>query len=141
MTAAKTPMPTTTTTIPDGLQQALVAETATANDISPETLWGIYGADSNFGATSGPTGNSIGPYMFIASADRFHGSFVELVTFFQQAFDAAARYLTSLGANASPDSPETTAALSRYSASGGATYAQSVQSLGASWPQSESSTQ
>lgn len=116
-----------------GSEQAQVRQEAARFGVSPQTLWGVYGTESDFGANpSTSSAGARGPFQFIQSTwERWgKGSIMN----FTDSLEAAARYLRSLGANVEPDSPATLAALNAYNGNGGGSsqtsYTESVLRLG-----------
>lgn len=124
-----------TVTIPAQQQAQLVAQAAKQQGLSPLTLWGVYGWESNFGQGEGPSyAGAEGPFQFLPSTGAEYGLNSSTIWDFQDSLTAAARYLKSLGANSDPSSPQTLAALNGYNGNkGGAsqtTYTQHVIALG-----------
>lgn len=110
--------------VPQGnSQQATVANAAKKWNISPETLWGVYGTESSFGANtsnsnSGPSGGAKGPFQFEDATWARYGGGGNVQDFTQSAY-AAAHYLHDLGASTDPNSSSTYQALNFYNGNGG----------------------
>jgi hypothetical protein len=106
----------------------LVKAYAASYGIAPETLWGVYGTESDYGRNLGPSSaGAVGPFQFLPStAASMHVNPNE----FNSAARGAAHYLHNLGANKDPNSAATAAALNRYSGGGGDTYINSVKEKG-----------
>ena len=132
---------TPTVTIPKTQQQDVVWSAAQKYGISPQTLWGIYGAESGYGTNEGPSSQgALGPFQFLPSTGARYGltsgpGDTGSIWNFTAAADAAANYLKNgLHANASPNSPQTIAALNGYNGNKGGTtmtaYAQQVIAAG-----------
>lgn len=122
------------TTRVDG-QQIIAVQAANKYGLSPQTLWGIYGTETSFGAnTSVSSAGAKGPMQFMdATWAKYGGG--RNVTSFDAAMPAAAHYLHDLGANSNPTSPATIAAVNAYNGNGGGSdantsYFQSVLKLG-----------
>lgn len=99
--------------------QAKVKAAADKYGISPNTLWGVYGTESAFGTNNGPSSaGALGPFQFMPSTAQQFGIDPNN---FDQAVDAAAKYLKQLGANNDPNSPATFNALNKYNGNGGGT--------------------
>jgi len=120
-------------------QEREVYKVAKQFHLNPQTLWGIYGTETSWGAnTSNSSAGAEGPFQFIPStATEFglttgpHGT----VHNFQDSLVAAATYLVHLGANDKTNSPQTIQAINEYNGNGGGfspntSYAQSVLALG-----------
>lgn len=99
--------------------QAKVKAAAEKYGISPNTLWGVYGTESAFGTNNGPSSaGAEGPFQFMPSTAKAFGIDPNN---FDQAVDAAAKYLKQLGANSDPNSPATFNALNKYNGNSGGT--------------------
>jgi hypothetical protein len=115
-------------------QQATVANAAKQWHISPETLWGVYGTESSFGANpSTSSAGAQGPFQFIPSTWAKYGGGGNVQDFLQAA-PAAAHLLHDLGATTNPNDPKTWAALNAYNGNGQGTakssYVTSVLNFG-----------
>lgn len=113
-------------------QVAIVWSAAARWRISPQTLWGVYGVETGWGRnvkTSSAGAN--GPFQFMPGTARQYK--VNVANFTSSAYGAA-HYLHDLGANTDPDSPETAAALDKYSGGGGDTYVHDVRTKGEGVP-------
>ena len=119
----------------------MISATAQKYGLSPQTLWGIYGAESAYGTNEGPSSQgALGPFQFEPNTGAQYGltslpGQTGTIWDFATSLDAAANYLkNSLHANSSPNSPQTIAALNGYNGNrGGASmtaYAQQVLSHG-----------
>jgi hypothetical protein len=120
-------------------QQEIFARAAEKYQLSPETLWGIYGTESAYGTNDGPSSaGAEGPMQFEPATAREYGLTSGANGTVQQlgsAVMAAARYLHDLGADRSPSSAKTISAVNAYNGNGGGSnpatsYAQSVLSKG-----------
>lgn len=116
---------------PLGDQLRYIEQVAIANGISPSTLYGVYGAESNYGQNEGPsTAGAEGPFQFLPSTGALFGLNSSTITNFEDSAAAAAKYLASLGANSSPTSPQTFAALNAYNGNrGGSSQTSYVQDV------------
>lgn len=86
--------------------------------ISAETLWGVYGTESGFGANLGPSSaGALGPFQFMPATAKSVG--LDDPMDFQASCLASAKYLHDLGADRTADSAATTEALNRYNGNGG----------------------
>lgn len=87
--------------------------------VSAQTLWGIYGTESSFGANPGTSSaGAQGPMQFEPSTwARYGGG--QSVQSFAAAMPAAAHYLHDLGADTNPTSSATIAAVNAYNGNGG----------------------
>jgi membrane-bound lytic murein transglycosylase B len=115
-------------------QKTAVVAAAHKYGVAPETLWGIYGTESSFGADpSTSSAGAQGPFQFIPSTWAQYGNGGN-VQDFTTALDAAARLLKALGANSDPNSPQTIRAENNYNGNGGGSsltsYARSVLNFG-----------
>jgi hypothetical protein len=100
-------------------QQAITLAAAQKYNVSPQTLWGIYGTESAFGtdpATS--SAGAQGPMQFEPATWAQYGG-GRSVQAFDAAMPAAAKYLHDLGADTNPTSAATIAAVNAYNGNGG----------------------
>lgn len=116
-------------------QQIITVQAANKYGLSPQTLWGIYGTETTFGAnTSDSSAGAQGPMQFEPATWHKYGG-GRNVRSFDAAMPAAAHYLHDLGADGNPTSAATIAAVNAYNGNGGGsnastTYFQSVLKLG-----------
>lgn len=114
---------------------AITAQAAATYKVSAETLWGIYGTESSFGADpSTSSAGAQGPMQFISSTWAIYGGGGDVQNF-AAAMPAAARYLHSLGATSDPSSSATISAVNAYNGNRGGSnpntsYYQNVASNG-----------
>jgi membrane-bound lytic murein transglycosylase B len=116
-------------------QLAQIEAVAKLYGVSPQTLIGVYGTESNYGKNTGPSSaGAEGPFQFLPSTGAEYGLSSSTITQFGPSLTAAARYLKSLGANSDPQSAQTISALNAYNGNGGGSsltsYANSVISNG-----------
>lgn len=122
------PAPTPTSPTPPSTDKAIIVAAAKLYGISAETLWGVYGTESAFGAnTKTSSAGAKGPFQFLDGTAKQYGVDVSSL---QSSALGAARYLHDLGADSNPDSAATAAALNSYSGNGGATYVAKVKDNG-----------
>lgn len=101
-------------------QWEVFARAAEAQRVSPESLWGIYGTESGFGANLGPSSaGALGPMQFEPSTGAEYGLNSKTIMELVPSVNAAARLLKALGANTDPTSGRTIAALNAYNGNGG----------------------
>lgn len=122
-------------------QYGQVERVALATGVSPQTLWGVYGAESGYGTNEGPSSaGAAGPFQFLPSTGAKYGLTPTTITSFGPSLTAAAKYLKSLGANSDPRSSQTVAALNAYNGNKGGTtltsYVTSVLQRGSVAPKS-----
>ena len=105
-------------------QLAAIDATAADYGLSPTTLLGVYGAESTYGTSLGPSSaGAVGPFGFEPATGKSYGLNGKTIMQFQPSLTAAAQYLKSLGANSSPTSPATFGALNAYNDNGSGTSA------------------
>jgi membrane-bound lytic murein transglycosylase B len=122
---------TATGAVPTGSQKQQVQQVAAQYGLSPQTLWGVYGTESSFGADlSTSTAGAEGPFQFLPSTWATYGGGGNIMNF-SDALVGAANLLKSLGANSDPNSAATAAALNHYSGGGGSGYISKVLGFGA----------
>jgi hypothetical protein len=120
-----------TSTSPLGYVQAV----AKAHGLDWRTLWGVMGAESDYGQDPNSkkpnSAGALGPYQFLVDTWRKYGSSNpnDRLNFGASA-NAAARYLHALGADHDVNSPATAHALNAYSGGGGADYIATVRKKG-----------
>lgn len=103
-------------------QQETAAKAAAKWHVSGQTLWGIYGTESGFGSNLGPSSaGALGPMQFLLSTGQQYGLNIKTIMELAPSMEAAAHYLHDLGADNSPTSPKTIAALNAYNGNGGGT--------------------
>jgi membrane-bound lytic murein transglycosylase B len=123
----------------DANQMQTTSQAAGEYGLSPQTLWGVYGIESSFGANpSRSFAGAEGPMQFLPSTWRRYGDGnPNGILRFQPSMFAAANYLQVLGANSDPKSRRTIRALNKYNGNGGGTsvtsYVQSVWNCGAQY--------
>lgn len=115
-------------------QQQIIRDAAKRHGIDPSILWGLYGAETNFGKnTNSSSAGAQGPFQFMPATARAYGIDPHN---FGQAANAAAKYLATYegrgvagmlsaynaGPGGNPNNPETRA------------YIPKVQSLAKTWP-------
>lgn len=118
---------------PPGRQKRIIANAANRYGLNPALLWGVYGAETNFGRNVSTSGaGAVGPFQFMPATARGMG--IDPLNFRQAAFGAA-RYLSqyrgrgvagmlaayNAGPAGDPNNPETRAYIPR------------VQELARSW--------
>lgn len=122
--------------------QETCSEAAGKYQISPQTLWGIYGTESADGTNDGPSSaGAEGPMQFIPPTAQRYGLTTGATGTVQQlkpAMFASARYLHDLGADTNPKSAKTIAAVNGYNGNGGGSspetsYAKSVLEKGSTF--------
>lgn len=127
-------LPGNTASVDSQRQIALTA--AHKYNVSPQTLWGVYGTESGFGANLGPSSaGAVGPMQFEPGTWQKYGGEGN-VNSLVDAMPAAAHYLHDLGADTNPTSAATVRALNAYNGNGGGSnrntpYVQSVLKFGA----------
>lgn len=119
---------------PTGPEKQQIREVAAEYGLSPQTLWGVFGTESDFGHnTSTSSAGAQGPFQFIPSTWAKYG-YGGNVQNFSDALLGAANLLQSLGANSNPNSAQTVQALNNYNGNQGGTsltsYVQSVLHYG-----------
>lgn len=128
-TSNSTPGSATTST-PKGAQQQQTSQVAGQYGVSPQTIWGIYGTESSFGADpgnsgSGPNGGAKGPFQFEDATWAQYGGGGNVMNF-SDALKGCCRYMAALGANSNPTSPSTVQACNNYNGNGQGTNASSA---------------
>lgn len=119
-----------TTSTPKGAQQQQTSQVASQYGLSPQTIWGIYGTESTFGANpgnsgSGPNGGAKGPFQFEDATWAQYGGGGDVMNF-GDALKGCCRYMAALGANSNPNSPSTVQACNNYNGNGQGTNASSA---------------
>lgn len=114
------------------VEVAIVRAAAARHNISSQTLWGVYGTESNFGHNA--VNSSAGAccyFQFMPATAKSLG--VKRGDFTSEAYGAA-KYLDQLGADDNPESTATTIALNKYNGNGGGStvtkYVQDVRTHG-----------